>query len=154
MKSALSLFASAVALSSSLVVGNAIAQDASGEIIVYNAQHESLTNEWVKGFTKETGIKVTVRNGEDPELANQIVGETLAAERRVDDGGSGKLQLCRQFLPRFLVGHKILHHTVDDGGRSDTEMVGREPGRHTVARHGGDKRRPPSPIPYFFIIRM
>jgi iron(III) transport system substrate-binding protein len=29
----------------------------------------------VKGFTKETGIKVTLRNGEDPEFANQIVAE-------------------------------------------------------------------------------
>lgn len=75
MKSALSLFASAVALSSSLVAGYALAQDANDGIIVYNAQHESLTSEWVKGFIKDTGIKVTVRNGEDPEVANQIVSE-------------------------------------------------------------------------------
>jgi iron(III) transport system substrate-binding protein len=52
----------------------ASAEDADG-ILVYNAQHESLTKEWVEGFTKETGIKVTVRNGGDTEFGNQIVAE-------------------------------------------------------------------------------
>ena len=52
---------------------------ASGEITVYNAQHEELTQEWVDAFTKETGIKVTVRNGEDPEMANQIIQEGAAS---------------------------------------------------------------------------
>jgi iron(III) transport system substrate-binding protein len=44
-------------------------------ILVYNAQHESLTKAWVDGFTKETGIKVTVRDGGDAEFGNQIVAE-------------------------------------------------------------------------------
>jgi iron(III) transport system substrate-binding protein len=79
MKSALSLFASAAALSSPLAVGHALAQDANDGIIVYNAQHESLTNAWVEGFTRETGIKVIVRNGEDPEFANQIATEGAAS---------------------------------------------------------------------------
>jgi iron(III) transport system substrate-binding protein len=52
----------------------ASAQDADG-ILVYNAQHESLAKEWVEGFTKETGIKVTLRNGGDTEFGNQIVAE-------------------------------------------------------------------------------
>ncbi|WP_211880955.1 iron ABC transporter substrate-binding protein [Pseudarthrobacter albicanus] len=52
---------------------------AAGEITVYNAQHEELTQEWVDAFTKETGIKVTVRNGEDPEMANQIIQEGAAS---------------------------------------------------------------------------
>jgi iron(III) transport system substrate-binding protein len=51
----------------------------SGEITVYNAQHEDLTQAWVDAFTKETGIKVTVRNGEDPEMANQIIQEGAAS---------------------------------------------------------------------------
>ena len=53
---------------------NATAQDAEG-IVVYNAQHESLANAWVEGFTKETGIKVTVRKGSDLQFANQILQE-------------------------------------------------------------------------------
>jgi iron(III) transport system substrate-binding protein len=50
-----------------------------GSIVVYNAQHDSLTKEWVAGFTRETGIKVVVRNGGDTELANQIVAEGAAS---------------------------------------------------------------------------
>src|ERR1700712_785216 len=52
----------------------ATAQDSAG-VLVYNAQHVSLAQEWAAGFTKETGIKVTLRNGGDTELGNQIVQE-------------------------------------------------------------------------------
>jgi iron(III) transport system substrate-binding protein len=52
---------------------------ASGEITVYNAQHESLTQEWVDAFTAETGVKVTMRQGSDTELSNQIVQEGAAS---------------------------------------------------------------------------
>ncbi|MGG5172652.1 iron ABC transporter substrate-binding protein [Pseudarthrobacter sp. J1738] len=51
----------------------------SGEITVYNAQHESLTQAWVDEFTKETGVKVTLRNGDDSELSNQIIQEGAAS---------------------------------------------------------------------------
>ena len=50
-----------------------------GSITVYNAQHESLTKEWLDAFTKQTGIKVTVRNGDDTEMSNQIVQEGAAS---------------------------------------------------------------------------
>ncbi|GAB3213141.1 iron ABC transporter substrate-binding protein [Nocardia tengchongensis] len=49
--------------------------DGDNEIVVYNAQHESLTKEWIDAFTKDTGIKVTIRNGGDTDLGNQIVAE-------------------------------------------------------------------------------
>ena len=52
----------------------AAAQDA-GAILVYNAQHVSLTQQWAAQFTKDTGIKITLRNGGDTELGNQIVQE-------------------------------------------------------------------------------
>src|SRR6476620_12248947 len=52
---------------------------ASGEITVYNAQHESLTKEWVDAFTAETGIKVTLRQGDDTEMSNQIIQEGAAS---------------------------------------------------------------------------
>lgn len=58
----------------------AIAQDRS--ITVYNAQHVSLTQAWADAFTKETGIKVTIRNAGDSELGNQIVTE--GAQSRAD----------------------------------------------------------------------
>jgi iron(III) transport system substrate-binding protein len=49
------------------------------ELLIYNAQHESLTKEWIDAFTKETGIKVTYRQGGDTELGNQLVAEGNAS---------------------------------------------------------------------------
>ncbi|UCI20869.1 iron ABC transporter substrate-binding protein [Mesorhizobium sp. B2-1-8] len=73
MKSPLLALASVAALAISLAAGPATAEDAG--IIVYNAQHESLAKDWAEGFTKETGIKVTLRNGGDSDFSNQIVAE-------------------------------------------------------------------------------
>ncbi len=49
--------------------------DEGDELLIYNAQHESLTKEWIDAFTKETGIKVTYRQGGDTEMGNQLVAE-------------------------------------------------------------------------------
>ena len=49
------------------------------DIVVYNAQHVSLTKEWADAFTKDTGIRITLRNGSDTELGNQIVQEGAAS---------------------------------------------------------------------------
>lgn len=48
---------------------------AGGELTLYNAQHDTLAKEWVEKFTAETGIKVTIRQGKDSELAQQIIAE-------------------------------------------------------------------------------
>jgi len=66
---------------SSATAGSSAAANGSsaGEITVYNAQHESLTKEWIDAFTAETGIKVTVRQGDDTEMSNQIVQEGQAS---------------------------------------------------------------------------
>src|SRR5215470_8580116 len=48
-------------------------------ILVYNAQHRSLTEAWAAGFSNETGTKVTLRNGSDSEMGNQIVQEGSAS---------------------------------------------------------------------------
>lgn len=47
----------------------------SGGLVVYNAQHENLTQAWAEAFTRETGIPVEMRNGSDTELANQLAAE-------------------------------------------------------------------------------
>src|SRR6476620_4368317 len=65
----------ALAAALSFTPGVLRAQTEADGIIVYNAQHASLTEEWVKGFTKETGIKVTIRKGSDMDTANQLVQE-------------------------------------------------------------------------------
>lgn len=48
-------------------------------LTLYNAQHEELLQEIVPGFTEATGIKVKMRNGDDFELANQLVQEGSAS---------------------------------------------------------------------------
>ncbi|WP_312690919.1 iron ABC transporter substrate-binding protein [Kosakonia sp.] len=65
----------ALVISSVFVMSTASAANNDEGIIVYNAQHENLTKSWVDEFTKETGIKVTLRNGGDTELGNQLVQE-------------------------------------------------------------------------------
>ncbi|RON02531.1 iron ABC transporter substrate-binding protein [Pseudomonas brassicacearum] len=59
--------------------GHVFAAPSSDGIVVYNAQHETLTKAWVEGFTHETGIKVTLRNGDDSEMGNQLVQEGAAS---------------------------------------------------------------------------
>lgn len=63
--------------------GPALAQGADGGLVVYNAQHASLTQAWADGFTKETGIRITLRKGSDMELANQLVQEGAASSADV-----------------------------------------------------------------------
>ena len=63
----------------SFLWGPAAAQSPSDGIVVYNAQHASLTQAWADGFTRDTGIKVTLRRGSDMELANQLVQEGAAS---------------------------------------------------------------------------
>ena len=48
-------------------------------ITVYNAQHASLAQAWAQAFTRETGIRVTLRNAGDTEMGNQIVQEGAAS---------------------------------------------------------------------------
>jgi len=75
----LSCFSLALLSSSLFLSTQAVAADNNEGIVVYNAQHENLVKSWVDGFTKETGIKVTLRNGDDSELGNQLVQEGSAS---------------------------------------------------------------------------
>ncbi|MDI2142413.1 MULTISPECIES: iron ABC transporter substrate-binding protein [unclassified Pseudomonas] len=75
MSSSIPSFLKHAALATALLAaGQVFAADSVG-IVVYNAQHETLTKAWVAGFTEETGIPVTIRNGDDTEMGNQIVQE-------------------------------------------------------------------------------
>jgi hypothetical protein len=42
-------------------------------LVLYNGQHEQTTQALVSAFEKQTGIQVTVRNGDEDQLAEQIV---------------------------------------------------------------------------------
>ena len=56
-----------------------VAQAQSGEVNVYSYREQKLIQPLFDQFTKDTGIKVNVRSGEDPELANQILQEGSAS---------------------------------------------------------------------------
>ncbi|EZP33741.1 iron ABC transporter substrate-binding protein [Pseudomonas sp. RIT288] len=73
-----SFFKRALLATALLGTGQAFAADSVG-LVVYNAQHETLTKAWVAGFTEETGIPVTIRNGDDTEMGNQLVQEGAAS---------------------------------------------------------------------------
>ena len=75
----LSCFSLALLSSSLFLSTQSVAADNNDGIVVYNAQHENLVKSWVDGFTKDTGIKVTLRNGDDSELGNQLVQEGSAS---------------------------------------------------------------------------
>ncbi len=46
-------------------------------LVVYNAQHENLTQAWADEFSRlNDGVKVQLRNGSDLEMGNQIVAES------------------------------------------------------------------------------
>ena len=75
----LSCFSLALLSSSLFLSTQSVAADNNPGIVVYNAQHENLVQSWVDGFTKETGITVTLRNGGDSELGNQLVQEGSAS---------------------------------------------------------------------------
>jgi iron(III) transport system substrate-binding protein len=45
-------------------------------LILYSGQHEQTTQALVNGFEKQTGIQVTVRNGDEDTLAEQIMQES------------------------------------------------------------------------------
>ena len=75
----LSCFSLALLSSSLFLSTQSVAADNNEGIVVYNAQHENLVKSWVDGITKETGIKVTLRNGDDSELGNQLVQEGSAS---------------------------------------------------------------------------
>lgn len=77
MTFSLSHLAGAFALAAGVFAGGLAAAD--DGLVVYNGQHETLMQSWADGFTKETGIKITVRNGSDMQLANQIIEEGEAS---------------------------------------------------------------------------
>lgn len=44
-------------------------------LTIYNGQHEDLAKSLAEKFTKQTGIKISLRSGEDEDLANEIKEE-------------------------------------------------------------------------------
>ena len=56
-----------------------------GSLTLYSAQHEPITEAFVKGFEAENGAEVKIRYGEDEGLASQIEQEGDASPADVWD---------------------------------------------------------------------
>lgn len=71
------LLQSGVALAGASMFGGIVrrSQAATAGLTLYNGQHRATTEALVAAFTKATGIDVTLRNAESPELAAQIAEE-------------------------------------------------------------------------------
>ena len=95
----------ALVLSAGLL--SACGGDDEDKLVIYNAQHEELVDEVVKAFTEETDIEVTVRNGSDLELANQLVAE--------GDASDADVFLTENSPAMSRVQSEGLFTTVDDG---------------------------------------
>ena len=49
-----------------------------GALQIYSSQHRNVTEAWAEAFTKATGIKTQVREGQDSSMGHMIVEEGKA----------------------------------------------------------------------------
>ncbi|WP_036498512.1 extracellular solute-binding protein [Nocardia aobensis] len=64
-----------VALAASAMITACSASSDEPEIVVYNSHDQRLTRQWADAFTEQTGIRVTLRDGADAEVADQVLAE-------------------------------------------------------------------------------
>lgn len=81
------------------------ASDEKATLTVYSGQHESFAQALADGFTKATGIKVTLRSGDGAELANQIVEER--------DGSPADVFISEEPGPAAVLDSKGLTSPID-----------------------------------------
>jgi iron(III) transport system substrate-binding protein len=107
-------------------------------LTIYNAQHEDLVKLMVDGFTKQTGIKVRMRNGGDLEFANQIVqeGKASPADVFLTENSPG-MQLVDSKGLFAKVGRTALDQIPDRYEASDGNWVGFAARATTLAYNPG-----------------
>jgi len=81
------LAVSGCASSSTAASGND-AKTSGATITVYSGQHEQTVRQLVDAFTRSTGIKVSLRSGNEAELSNQILQEGVASPADVFYAGN------------------------------------------------------------------
>ncbi len=94
--------------SGSGTASNTVISDQAGgnaTLTIYSGQHAALVQALTAAFTKATGIKTTIRAGEDAELANQIIEEGA--------GSPADLYLSEEPGPVGLLDSKGLLAKVD-----------------------------------------
>jgi iron(III) transport system substrate-binding protein len=113
-------------------------------ILVYNAQHANLTQAWADGFSRESGVKVILRNGGDTELGNQIVQEGAASPADVflteNSPAMALVDAAGLFAP---LGNDVLSLVPDNFRSADGRWVG-VAARTTVFAYNKSKLTPAS----------
>lgn len=71
----IALFAAGLLVAATAVTACGSSNSSADTITLYNAQHQQTTDALIKEFTKETGIKVRVKNDEEDVLTAQIEQE-------------------------------------------------------------------------------
>jgi iron(III) transport system substrate-binding protein len=111
-------------------------------ILVYNAQHPNLTQAWADGFSRESGVKVILRNGADTELGNQIVQEGAASPADVflteNSPAMALVDAAGLFAP---LGNDILSRVPDNFRAGNGRWVG-VAARTTVFAYNKSKLTP------------
>lgn len=87
------------------------------QLTVYSGQHEEFAQQLVDAFTDSSGIAVTLRSGDDAELANQIIEE--------GDGSPADVFLSEEPGPVAMLGDRGLTSDVnaDALGTVDQRLV-------------------------------
>jgi iron(III) transport system substrate-binding protein len=118
-----SILAAALLATPNGLLAQSAAKDTS--ILIYNGQHLELTQAWADGFTRETGVKVVLRNGNDTELANQIVQEGSNSPADVilteNSPAMGLLDTAGLFAP---VAPDTLRQVIDNFSPSNGHWTG------------------------------
>lgn len=101
----------ALLVAATLLAATACGSGSGGDTLtLYNAQSAEIGKAWADAFTAQTGIPVAIRNGSDPELANQIVQEGAASPADVF--------LTENSTPMALLSGKGLLAPVDAATRA------------------------------------
>jgi iron(III) transport system substrate-binding protein len=90
--------ATASSMPSPIAAASPAAQDV--VLTLYNAQHVGIAEAWVKGFTRQTGIKVAIRSASDLSLANVILqeGESSPADVFITENSPAMAMLSNNGL--------------------------------------------------------
>ena len=118
----------ALLASSMMLAFGAKAASADQGIVIYNAQHENLVKSWVDGFTKDTGIKVTVEHPDKleekyPQVAATGDGPDIIFWAHDRFGGYAQSGLLAEIHPSKAFQDKLFPFTWD-AVRYDGKLIG------------------------------
>ncbi|MEO7125955.1 MAG: extracellular solute-binding protein [Nakamurella sp.] len=93
---------------------NSAPGDEKAPLTMYSGQHEPFAQALAAGFTKATGIKVTLRSGDDAELVNQIIEEGA--------GSPADLYLSEEPGPVAMLDSKGLTSPIDKAALAEVDQ--------------------------------